>query len=234
MAGAMRACTLVLFGIGSAFALPATGRVELEPGLVFSAPNWAAVRRCTAKDTVNAMFMLRHDSETLREMEELFWAVSDPTSPKYGDHLTQADLAAKFGPRAGAVAKVSSWLTAAGVSFTVSGARDIIEATMTATTAAKLFDTEFHAFRHTRASHQVNRAVRSYSVPAELAQHLDIVGDLVALPAVDAPPRVAAPEPTSADATAREAAEWPTDCDKVSAITRTSILICIERYGLWH
>ena len=240
----MRTFALAAASLACAAAVPTTiARVELEPGLVFSAPSWAAVRPCTSADSLSAMLMLRHDEATLTEMEALFWAVSDPTSSQYGDHLTQAQMADRFGPAAGAAEAVSGWLSAAGVEFSISGTGDIIEATMPAPVAARLFNTEFHQFKHTRTGHTVNRVVRAYTVPAEMAKHLDIVGDLVALPVksfaisnesaafnssvlsncADSQETVGvfqaiqapvqAPEAEEA-VSADAAADWPTDCDK--------------------
>ena len=91
-------------------------------------------------------------------------------SPSYGEHLTQQQIAQRFGPIDGAAAIVGDWLQEAGVqAFSVAATGDMIDATMPAPVAETLFETEIHHFRHATTGHTVNRAVRSYSLPSAVA-----------------------------------------------------------------
>ena len=169
----------------SAAALPAAQRVAMEPDLSHfgATQHWAALRPTTADDTVSVVFHLKHDAATLAKIEETFWAVSNLDSPSYGEHLSQRQIAA-LGPIEGAAATVTDWLEANGAHASVAATADMIEASMTAPLAEALFATEIHHFQHSTTKHTLNRAVRPYSLPAFVAESVDFVGDLVALPAI--------------------------------------------------
>ena len=128
--------------------------------------------------------MLKHTDETLASLESLFWKVSDPQNAQYGDYLTQQDLVERFAPPAEAVGAVTAFLTENKVEHSLAATSDIVEATMPAAVAAKLFATEFHAYQHKRTGLILNRVVKPYSLPADVARHVALVGDLVALPHV--------------------------------------------------
>jgi tripeptidyl-peptidase-1 len=203
------AALAALLATASVDALPAGQRVELEPGLRYGATqSWEALRPSSSEDTIEVVIQLRHDAATLAALEQTFWAVSEPSSPSYGEHLTQAEIATRFGPVDGAADTVTSWLREAGVqTFKVSATGDMVEAAMSAPVAERLFATEIHAFRHTATGHTLNRAVKSYSLPAAVAAAVAVVGDLVALPAINTGIRVDEP------AVSEPNAEWPTDCE---------------------
>lgn len=166
------------------------------------------MRPTTADDSVSVVFHLRHDESTLAALEQTFWSVSDPTSPSYGEHLTQQQIAQRFGPVDGAATTVGDWLEEAGVqAFSVAATGDMIDATMPAPVAESLFETEIHHFRHATTGHTVNRAVRSYSLPSVVAAAVAVVGDLVPLPAINTGIRVDEPEISEPNA------DWPTDCE---------------------
>ena len=83
----------------------------------------------------------------------------------------------------------------------------MIDATMSAPVAESLFETEIRNFRHSTTGHTLNRAVRPYSLPSAVAAAVAVVGDLVALPAINA--GIAVDEP----AVSEPNAGWPTDCE---------------------
>ena len=170
--------------------------------------SWTAMRPTTAEDSVSVTFHLRHDESTLAALEQTFWAVSQPDSPSYGKHLTQQQIAERFGPIDGAATTVSDWLREAAVeTFSVAATGDMIDATMPAPVAERLFETEIHSFRHAPTGHTLNRAVKPYSLPATVAAVVSIVGDLVPLPAINTGIRVDEPEVSEPNA------DWPMDCE---------------------
>lgn len=190
-----------------------TGRYRVllrrEPGVSHGdTASWTATRPTTADDSVSVVFHLRHDPSTLAELEKTFWAVSEPTSPTYGEHMSQQQIAQRFGPIDGAAATVTDWLREAGVeTFSVAATGDMIDVTMSAPLAERLFETEIHSFRHAATGHSLNRAVRSYSLPTTVAAAVAVIGDLVALPAINTGIRVDEP------AVSEPNADWPTDCE---------------------
>lgn len=209
---ACRDVRAVLRGDGRATLLVLTAACVLfdrEPGISHGdTTSWTATRPTTADDSVSVVFHLRHDPSTLAELEKFFWAVSEPASLTYGEHMSQQQIAQRFGPVDGAAATVTDWLRESGVdTFSVAATGDMIDATMSAPIAERLFETEIHSFQHATTGHSLNRAVRSYSLPATVAAAVAVVGDLVALPAVNTGIRVDEP------AVSEPNADWPTDCE---------------------
>lgn len=176
---------------------------------------WFAARPAVQSDVVTPIFMLKHDPATLARLEDLFWAVSTPGNSQYGKHITNADLAKDFAPSPAATKDVLAWLDAAGVSkrhVRVSAARDMIEAPMSVAVAEQLFQTTFTVFHHPRrADLKLVRATAPHSLPAEIAAHVAVVGDIVALPRVQ---QRLSREQDATNATTAVADDWPMDCDK--------------------
>lgn len=170
-----------------AAALTAGGRVTMEAGAsVGSAPNWKRGERCTA-GAVDALFMMKLRQAQAEELESTFWAVSNPDSPRYGKHLNREQLRALVGASEGSLSTVTSWLQKAGVKATTAETGDSIHAVMSCAQAEALFDTQLHHFHHNTAKMQVIRTVSPYSLPAEIAEHVQMVGNLLALPKVQRP-----------------------------------------------
>ena len=195
----------------SAGALPGR-RVVLEADVAVygGGDSWERLRVAEESDTVTAYFMLKHTDETLASLESLFWKVSDPQNAQYGDYLTQRDLVERFAPPTDSVAAVTAFLAENNVEHSLAATSDIVEATMPATVAAELFATEFHTYKHKRTGLVLSRVARPYSLPADVARHVALVGDLVALPHV---PQMLTAEP-AASKSEKETAAWPTDCNK--------------------
>jgi tripeptidyl-peptidase-1 len=204
----MRILTLAAT-FASTYALPAR-RVTLENDITSfgNARSWEQVRASQETDAMTVFFMLKHSDETLRSLESLFWKVSDPLNSQYGEYLSQEHLAQRFAPAAEAVDAVTVFLSDNNIEHSLSATRDMVEATMPATVAAQLFATEVHAFQHKRTGLVLNRATQPYSLPVEVAQHVALVGDLVALPHVPTPITA---EPAMSE---KDDASWPTDCNK--------------------
>ena len=63
--------------------------VQLESSVkTFSSPNWKVGARVGNSDTVDLFVVLKHEKAQLAALEKQLYAVSDPSSPDYGKHLT--------------------------------------------------------------------------------------------------------------------------------------------------
>eukprot|EP00040_Diaphanoeca_grandis_P001857 m.19799 g.19799 ORF g.19799 m.19799 type:complete len:634 (-) comp12617_c0_seq1:235-2136(-) len=153
----------------------------MEQGISASeSPHWSKTGRCPAETEVHLVVMLQKSASQLQRLEEVFWAVSDTVSPKYGAHVTAQTLTEMVGASDEDVNTVSQWLISGGASIQVAAMKDSIEATVSCSEAEALFNTELHAF--TSARHTLYRASRSYSVPVSIAALVSMVSDLVTLP----------------------------------------------------
>ncbi|KAH9949260.1 family S53 protease [Amylocystis lapponica] len=108
--------------------------------------------------------------------------VSDPTSPNYGKHLTKAEVETYTSPKPDSVAAVNSWLDENGITATtISPAGDWLAFTVDVSTANTLFDANYSVFSYGQAGEQTIRTL-TYSIPADLEGHIDVVHPTITFP----------------------------------------------------
>ena len=185
--------------------------METDAAALGVAPSWRKVGTATAADTVNVVVMMAHTPAQLRTLEATLMAVSDPKSPTYGEHLTQAAVTELMAPPAADVDAVVAWLQASGATrISIGVHRDAIEADFDAASAAAALRTSFATYHHVeRPTLRLVRATKAYSVPARLAASIKLVANVISFPALAGPIRVAEEH---AKSTAAAAAAWPSDC----------------------
>ncbi|KAL1500319.1 hypothetical protein AB1Y20_012985 [Prymnesium parvum] len=170
--------------------LAEAGRVTMEEGNAARASNdWLVHSRCPPDTSLPLTLVLRKESAQLAALEDVFWAVSDPSSPRYGEHLNATQLAALIGASDAAIAEVVAWLRREGATHTnVAATRDAIEASLSCAAAERAFDTRLSTLRHARAGHlAIHRATAPYSLPDAIARHVALVGELIAVPLLRTP-----------------------------------------------
>jgi tripeptidyl-peptidase-1 len=96
------------------------------------------------------------------DLERELLTVSDPTSPRYGDHLSRETLFALTAPVDGAVEVVGDWLRDTTDDVTVDG--DVIKVRLTLAEAEELLHTKYSAFQNDEDGKTLVRTL-SYSVP---------------------------------------------------------------------
>jgi subtilase family serine protease len=105
-------------------------------------------------------------------------AVATPGNALYGHYLTAAQLKSEYGPTAGQVSAVSSWLTSAGLKVTKveDGIGGYVQVQGSVKQAARAFDVSFSDFRG--PDKQIDRAPDSAAtIPAGVASDvLDVSG----------------------------------------------------------
>ena len=124
-----------------------------------------------------------HGTEEVRRIAH---AVSDPTSPSYGDFKTTAEIMALTAPATADMDAVTNWLTASGVGYQIRHSNII--AAMSVATASELFSTTFHVAEHTAHGQSLIRAA-GYAIPSAVEASIQTVFGLHGLPL---PPRQAA------------------------------------------
>jgi tripeptidyl-peptidase-1 len=136
---------------------------------------------------LNVIFAIKQ--RNLDVLEETFWAVSDPSNARYGQHLSLDQIAALVGPTEESVSRVTRWLRESGASdISVTRAREFVHASLTAQQATQMFGVEFHNYRH-ETGLTFDATVGPYSVPDNVAEVVDLVTGIVGFPE-PAKPRV--------------------------------------------
>ncbi|KAI0642668.1 subtilisin-like protein [Trametes meyenii] len=101
--------------------------------------------------------------------------VSDPASANYKNHLSKDQVNQLVAPAAESVQAVTNWLKKNGVTSEVaSSAGDLLQIAVPMDKANALLNANFSAFVHD-ASNTTLWRTESYSVPADVAQHLAFV-----------------------------------------------------------
>ncbi|KAJ7287274.1 peptidase S8/S53 domain-containing protein [Mycena rebaudengoi] len=113
----------------------------------------------------------------LDAMGDLLNEVSHPDSPSYGKHWTPKMVIKKFAPSWETVDAVRGWLVDHGISkerIQVTSSRIWIELlNSTVAEVEDLLNTEYNLYEHDSGKKHV--ASMSYSVPADLQHHIDII-----------------------------------------------------------
>ncbi|KAI0066328.1 subtilisin-like protein [Artomyces pyxidatus] len=160
-------------------------------------------------------------------LQDALMDVSTPSSAHYGEHLSKEEVFQYVTAKSETVATVNSWLAENGLTATtLSPAGDWLGFQTTVEHANELFDADFSTFTHDVTGEATVRTL-SYSIPAALQGHLELVHPTITFPN----PRSGLPLATtpakrvygnhSIDATA------PSSCN--TAITPTCVQ---ELYGI--
>ncbi|KAM6290496.1 LOW QUALITY PROTEIN: FHF complex subunit HOOK-interacting protein 1B-like [Porphyrio hochstetteri] len=149
-------------------------------------PGWTHAGRVQPDHRVGLTFALRQSGT--QTLAQLVSAVSDPRSPRYGRYLSLAQVRDVVRPSAASLGSVLRWLRAHGVrSCRGVATLDFLECHMPARVAERLLPgAQFH--RYVMGARGAVRSPRPYSLPEELAPHLDFASPARVPPPVGAPP----------------------------------------------
>lgn len=163
--------------------------VLLEPShdiATWKRHGWAKLERVPSHESVLLTFALKQ--RNLDALEKLFWKVSDPSDPLYGQHLSLKKLARLISPSRITLKALDSWLVENGIAQDKCKSietKDFLQCNLTRQVAEKMLPgAEFYRFSHPELQSSVIRSVSLYSVPSKIAPHLDFVGGVLRFPAV--------------------------------------------------
>ncbi|GJJ05822.1 hypothetical protein Clacol_000009 [Clathrus columnatus] len=116
----------------------------------------------------------------LSELEQHLYAVSNPESARYGQHLSKEQVQELSAPSADALEALNSWLYSHG--FDVHSADELdrspsldwVKVKTTVQQAEEMLNTTYHVWKHTSAGEFLVRTT-SWSVPDFLSEHIDLV-----------------------------------------------------------
>ncbi|NWT81720.1 TPP1 peptidase, partial [Lanius ludovicianus] len=143
-------------------------------------PGWAHAGRVDPGHPVQLTFALRQRGTV--QLTRLVEAVSDPQSLQYGQYLSLEQLRDLVQPSPATLMTVLKWLQGHGVEDCRSvSTLDFLECYLPASVAESLLPgAEFH--RYVQGQRSLVRSPLPYTVPAELAEHLDFVGGMHRFP----------------------------------------------------
>merc|ERR1740138_1227220 len=155
---------------------------------------------------------MKHQPHLMADLEETFWAVSDPKNARYGQHLTKAEANALMTPAPDNSDKVVEWLesgrTKEGKMTITHPNVDMIDVVMDVKTAESLLETTFFNFVHKNGKHTLTRATKQYTLPEDLASVISVVGNVLQFPRIDTPIVV-----NAASSESPQVGDWPEGCN---------------------
>ena len=178
----------LLMLLAALVALASAERVFLERnGDAIPLPrDWVLTRRRPdLTQTRDLSFALKIGNSA--ELDRQFHAVSQPDSPDYGKYLTIHQLAEITKNPEGVVA-VRRFLRRFGVTNTrVALTQDWVDAKMPLVLIEKVFNVTFHTFHHLPSGQFHVATLDDYSLPAQVAQFVDMVTPITGFPDVHTP-----------------------------------------------
>ncbi|KAH9899046.1 tripeptidyl-peptidase [Xylariomycetidae sp. FL2044] len=150
------------------FAAVATARVMDSLAAV---PNgWTELRRASPDEPISLRIALRQQHAAA--LEQAVIQVSTPGHPKYGKHLSRNELRSYTAPTEQTVSTVVNWLTENNAETYVKN--DWITFSTDVATANDMLNATFSWFEYESGGDPKLRTL-SYSVPDEIASHIDLV-----------------------------------------------------------
>lgn len=141
-----------------------------------SAPPSAWTKRSKLHEGAILPIRIGLAQQNLHLAEEYLNSVSHPASSAYGKHWSPKKIAETFAPSKGTIDAVKDWLHSSGIdSSRVKLSSSLGWLTFNATTAEVegLLKTKYHTYDHPSGHQHV--ACDSYSVPAHITKHVDII-----------------------------------------------------------
>jgi len=118
-------------------------------------------------------------------LNKILMEVSTPSSPKYGEHLTQDQMTDLIAPAKENVDRVLSWLSKFGVTpKRVDVNQDYVRVEETLETIANIFGVKFEMFKFAKGGRKVARALEAVVVPAEIADVVELITGMQGFPLI--------------------------------------------------
>lgn len=131
---------------------------------------WKEVRTATPKEPIALRIALRQQHSDA--LEQAVLEISTPGHPNYGMHMTREEVRSYTAPSAKAVSDVTAWIRQYDIKPKVDN--DWISISTTVGTANDLLNTTFGWYEYEAGGGPKLRTL-SYSVPDEVADHVDLV-----------------------------------------------------------
>jgi tripeptidyl-peptidase-1 len=151
-------------------AAAASARVIMD-SLAATPKGWEAVRRASLDEAIFLRIALKQQrGDTL---DQAVLEMSTPGHPNYGMHMTRDEVRSYTSPSDAAISATTQWLSKHGIQPVVD--HDWISFITTVRTANELLDTQFAWYQYSQGNDSPKLRALSYSVPDQVAQHIDLV-----------------------------------------------------------
>ena len=123
------------------------------------------------------------------KLDRIFWDVSDPNSPRYGEHLNNEQMRELVSPGRAVVERVVSWLKENGaLEVKVSKHDDSMTARFRLSSLESMLDVKFENFVHAQSGRVIARAMKAPNIPASISEHIELLAGLDGFPRIASSP----------------------------------------------
>jgi len=141
---------------------------------------WRALEQVRPAELVHVRVAVSAGRTALDELASAVLAVSDPTSVRYGQHLSLAEVQLLVAPPQEAVQLVVAWLAGSGVvssQLSFSSNRDLVSVILPAAKVETLLGVPLYYFQpcHAPAVGTIVRPLEPPKLPAELLEAVDFI-----------------------------------------------------------
>ena len=217
---------------------------RLEPDAVFGGPSilrtWSILGPSATHHQLTLNVVLRTANAARANLEEAFWAVSDPSHKLYGQHWTRDEVTAAIG-NVHVCNAIADWLTTNGATEVRTSAHlDAVTADLNVEAASRLLNATFFDYQHTTRGTVLSRVgAAGYSVPAALAPAVLLIEGVGRLPELAATspkssrsPYAALNEGEDDDNDDAQSEHWPRSCGSGHLLCSLSPGVLSAAYSL--
>lgn len=167
------------------FVASSAKRVTLEPEFTFALPPGWTEDNTRPSPMSPFSFKVALSHRDVHKLRATLEAVSDPSSASFGQHWTHQQIKDSFAPAQSVVASVVAHFSSFdGATAVLDNSGVFVRVDTTVQQAKKMLATEFHSFTFSTGA-RVVRAKQHYSLPSQIAQHVDLVSNVVRFPNID-------------------------------------------------
>lgn len=146
---------------------------------------WKQGSRTNQEQTIELIFAVKQQGK--QELHDALMRVSTPSSPEYGQHLSNDEVHQMTAPDPAHVEAVKSLIRShGGEPVAATPNSDMIKATVTIETAERMLSATYHKHLHESGT-EINRIVGGYALPDDVASVVDFVSPTVHFPGVHRP-----------------------------------------------
>jgi tripeptidyl-peptidase-1 len=147
---------------------------------------WRQGSRTSQDKTIELIFAVKQQGK--QELHDALMRVSTPSSPEYGQHLSNAEVHQMTAPDPAHVDAVMSLIRShGGEPVAATPNSDMITAKVTVEAAERMLSARYHQHHHESSGVEITRVADDYSLPDEVAHAVDFVSPTVHFPGVHRP-----------------------------------------------
>lgn len=153
---------------------------------------WTKVGPADPNEVIQPIVSLKY--RNWDAFQERFFQISDPSHPDYANWFTPEELIGLIAPTSKSVKKVTLWLESHGIAVeSVTKFRNLVMTRGTVRAWSAALNTRFNLWRH-ESGHQLVKG-ESYTLPAHIAEEVDLIVGILGLPRMYDPKRILATSP---------------------------------------